>query len=781
MRLLRKSLIAPSLALLLATNLYSASFTVDKIDAIKAIEKISELSKVPFIVDKNILKGITTNTIENIDNLEEALRLMFEGTGIEATVQNNTIVIKKLSSVKVINGTYILDEVSVKSNTLRSTTENSNSYTTGSMNTATKLDLSIRETPQSVVVITKQQMEDFNYNSFEDIVNNTAGLRASKTDTDRVYMTARGFEIDYYQLDGIPTSRYITLEDLSIYDRVEIVKGANGLMSGVGNPAASMNLVRKHANSKVFKGDITLQGGSWDTYKGTVDLQTPLNSDGSIRGRIVASYADQNSYKDFYSKESNTLYAVIDVDISDNTQVSVGASRLESKPKGTTWGGVPIYFSDGTLTNFSPKDSFVTDWAYYNKETESAFLNFEHYFDNDIKIKANYSYYKTSSETNMLYMNYSNLDKNTGLGTSTTSPWKSNGKDVDNTFDIYASIPFELGNKEHEIIAGIMYQKKDSDNFGQKSSKVDLSGNSIYNWNANIPEPTYESKIRSGENSSEQKSAYIVGRFSLLDDLTLITGGRLTNYESNDKFNNYLYKNNNVFIPYAGLVYNIDENHSIYTSYTDIFQPQDNKDKSGKKLDPREGNNYEIGIKGEYLNKKLNTGLTLFRVQQDNVPTLAGVDPITGDSYYTAEKGSKTEGIEFDLNGEILDNWNVGFGISYYEMKNAKGERRSTLTPQTQVMLSSTYKIGDLTFGGNVHWRSEFYTDLATPAGKIRATQDDFFVVDAMARYEFNKNLSAQLNINNLFDKEYYSNMVYSNQYIFGDPRSAMLTLKYKF
>ncbi|RBQ28101.1 TonB-dependent receptor domain-containing protein, partial [Aliarcobacter vitoriensis] len=93
-------------------------------------------------------------------------------------------------------------------------------------------------------------------------------------------------------------------------------------------------------------------------------------------------------------------------------------------------------------------------------------------------------------------------------------------------------------------------------------------------------------------------------------------------------------------------------------------------------------------------------------------------------------------------------------------------------------------KIGDLTFGGNIHYRSEFYTDITTPAGKIRATQDDFFVVDAMAKYEFNKNLSAQLNVNNIFDKEYYANFIYSgsrSQYIYGDPRSATVTLKYKF
>ncbi|RBQ27921.1 TonB-dependent siderophore receptor, partial [Aliarcobacter vitoriensis] len=599
------------------------------------------------------------------------LNSVLEEHNLKAIEEDSIIYIIEKPKYQNFGNTTVLDEISVNSgNYLGSTTENSNSYTTGSMNTATKLDLSIRETPQSVVVITKQQMEDFNYNSFEDIGNNTAGLRASKFDTDRVYINARGFEINYYQLDGIPTSRFLTLEDLSIYDRVEIVKGANGLMTGAGNPAASINLVRKHANSKEFTGNITLQGGSWDTYRGDIDVNTPLNQDGSVRARLVTSYGEKDSYKDFYSKDSKTLYGVVDADISDNTRVSIGASYLKQESKGSTWGGVPTYFSDGTLTNFSPEDSFVPKWAYADKEEKSAFLNLEHYFENEIKIQANYSYYNTSEKNNQAYyINATNLSRITGLG-ATMSSWKSRSEDVDNTLDLYASIPFELGNRNHEIITGIMYQKREINNFSyDRLTNIDISNNSVYSWNANITEPIYDSETRSGKTTNEQKAAYVVGRFSLLDDLTLITGGRLTNYESDDKFNKYSYKNKEVFIPYAGLVYNIDENHSVYTSYTDIFQPQDNKDKSGKKLDPREGNNYEVGVKGEYFNKKLNTGLTLFRVQQDNVPTLAGVDPITGDSYYTAEKGSKTEGIEFDLNGEILDNWNVGFGISYYEMK----------------------------------------------------------------------------------------------------------------
>ena len=686
------------------------------------------------------------------------------------------------------NTNTLLEEITISQEQSNSAsnnvTEGTGSYTTKSMNTATKLDLSIRETPQSIVVITKQQMEDFNYTSLEDIINNTAGLNPSKFGTESVYMTARGFEIDYYQIDGIPTSRYTPVIDLSIYDRIEVVKGANGLMTGAGNPAASINMVRKHANSKEFTGNATISAGSWDTYRGDFDISTPLNSDGSVRGRIVSSYGEKDSYKNYYSKDTTVLYGVVDSDISDNTKVSVGAGYQKHEPKGSTWGGVPAWFSDGTATNFSPKDSFVAKWAYSNKIEKSAFVNLEHYFVNDIKIQANYSHYNIEDKNNQTYMNSTNLNKTTGLG-ATLGSWKARSEDIDNTLDLYASIPFELANRSHEIITGIMYQKRDIDSFSYKAtSNIDISNNSIYSWNSNIPEVTYESEKRSGKTTNEQEAAYIVGRFSIVDDLTLITGGRFTNYESDDKFNNYVYEQKNIFIPYAGLVYDLDENHSVYTSYTDIFQPQDNKDKSGKRLDPREGNNYEIGIKGEYFDKELNTSLALFRIEEDNVakndPSGAFV-PGTITVASIASKGVVSKGVEFDINGEIIDNWNLGLGLSHFEAKDAQKENVSTNNPRTQVILSSTYKIKQLTFGGSIDFQGKTYNDTTSPLGKTRIQQDAFAIANVMTKYEFNKNLSAQLNINNLFDKEYYANFVYGNQYIYGDPRNTTLSLNYKF
>lgn len=682
-----------------------------------------------------------------------------------------------------------LEEIKVSEEVNSQYSEDTNSYTVKQMNTATKLNLSIKETPQSVVVITKEQIEDENLESIADITSNVAGFNSPTWDTERVYITSRGFEVDYYQIDGIPSNYSGDVQqDLSMYDRVEIVKGANGLMTGAGSPAASINMVRKHANSKEFTGNVSVSAGSWDTYKGTIDVTTPLNEDGSVRARVVAKYGDEDSFLNYYNKETKVLYGIVDADISDDTRIFLGASQQKNDATGSTWGGVPAWFSDGSDTNFSRSTSITPDWTSWNTETKSVFSGIEHYFRNDIKLNANYSYLEFDSNSKLTILGYGVFpDKTTGKGISSNYLWKGESKDKEHNIDIYSSIPFELANKNHEIILGLSYnQIKSISNTASVISETafdaDVLNNSVYKWNSNISEPIWGDSSRTADSKTEQTAAYLVSRLSLTDSLNMILGARVTKYEYNNILSNYGYEHKNEITPYAGLVYDLDDNHSIYTSYTSIFKPQENKDESGKYLDPKEGKSYEVGIKGEYFDNRLNASLSLFRMEQDNVAEKAGVNSTTLEDYYKGVDGTTSKGIEIDIRGEITDNWNAALSLVSFEAKDSEDKDVSTTAPRNQVVLSSKYKLGKYSFGGSVNWQDKFYSDVTNPLGDSeRLTQDDVVVVNLMAKYELTKNLSAQLNINNLFDKDYYSNIVYDMQYIYGDPRNTTVSLKYKF
>ncbi len=787
MNLLKTSIIAPSLALLLSTNLFAQeNYTIQNKTLTEALEIISKKANIPYIAEESLLKGKKAPILENVNGIKNALSKILKNTNLEAIIKNGTIIIKK-KVTKEEESSSSLGEVEVIERT-GNNTEGINSYTITSTNTATKLDLSLKDTPQSIVVVTNQELKDKNIQTFQDLTSSVVGFHSPTWDSDRIYISARGFEVDYYQLDGIPTTYDgdATDQNLIMYDRVEIVKGANGLASGAGNPAASINMIRKHANSRKFEGEATLTAGSWNERSATIDLSIPLSQDGRVRSRIVAQKTNKESFRDFYSKKQDTFYGIIDADLSDQTKISFGASYIKSKIKGSSWGGLPVFFNDNSFTNFNNSTAFVPKWSSYDKKTTSIFSNFEHIFTNDIKINANYSYNEVMASPKMT--NFGGYpDKGTGLGLNMSWGILNDKNKIKNqVLDLYSSIPFELGKQEHEIIIGAMYNnnKRSSSSFWEDNT---VPAQSVYSWNGNIQEPTYT--LNSKNNMSAKESAvYVVGRFNLLDDLKLITGARISNYkfDSNGWGTPASYKIEKTITPYAGLVYNIDENHSAYVSYTNIFKPQQNKDINNKILDPKTGNNYEIGVKAEYLDKRLNTSLTYFIIQQNNVAEETGnIIPGTNENAYRSVDGVKSKGIELSVKGEITDNWNVDFALYNFSKKDQKGKELSTLTPKREMSLFSKYKLDKLSFGGGISWQDDIHTNVTNYSGdEIKVTQEDFYLVNIMGKYDFTKDLSFQININNLFNKEYYSNITYGSYgggYVFGDPRKISGQVNYKF
>ncbi|WP_418178925.1 TonB-dependent siderophore receptor [Aliarcobacter lanthieri] len=762
-------IIAPALAFLLTTSLNAEQFSITNLSLKQAIEEISKKSNMPYMVDGKLLEGKKAPNINNIEGVENALNEILKGSGLEATIENNTILISPTQgAIKVINGTYILDDVSVKS-TFGSITEDTNSYTTGSMNTATKLDLSIRETPQSVKVLTQEYLQDANIDSSHKLFDNITGLSPYRAD-ERYTVYGRGFVVDYYLFDGLPTTDLVSDYDLSIYDRVELVKGANGLMTGAGNPALGMNFIRKFANSKEFKGNIDLSAGSWDDYKVSTDIQTPLNTDGTIRARFVAKHQDSKSFMDRYGEKRDTFYGVVDMDLTDTTYLSLGASYEKKDIDGARAGGLPAFYN-GQRTNIDRSKTINADWTYSDNEIKTIYAKATQYIYDDISLNLNYSH-KIVNQEQAIYQIWGASPTYNGYYYG----YAGDSESKKDNLDIYASIPFKLGGLEHEIVTGFMYNK---DEVTKANNQYGLAfDSSIVDPNKSVSLISPIIKTKSALNEAIQTGAYLAGKFSLMEDLKLITGLRVSNwkYNSENGSGNRDYKNE--LTPYAGLVYDIDENHSIYASYTDIFNPQTSKDKNDKILDPMVGKNYETGIKGEYFDGKLNTAISIFRIEQDGVAEIdkSGVNIVTG---WTAYKGATvvSKGLEFEVDGEITDNWNINFGIANFEAKNAQGEKFTTTSSRTTANLFTKYKINkDFAIGGGLNYKSKFY-DMDS-GEKIQ--QDAYIIANVMASYNVSKDLKLQLNINNLFDKKYYEGIAFFGMH-YGEPRSFAVNMRYSF
>lgn len=218
--------------------------------------------------------------------------------------------------------------------------------------TATGLNLDLRETPQSVSVITSAMMEDRQINNLADIVEHTTGLSISRYESNRGSMFSRGFKIESYLIDGVPTtideqwSAGEILSNTAIYDHAEVLRGSDGLMVGTGSPSAVINLIRKKADSREFAGNVAVEYGSWANRGLTVDLSTPLSTSGNTRLRVAGDYQQGDSHIHRLSNRSHVLYATLEQDIGDDTLVSAGFSTQDNHTHNPSWGGTPAWMVD---------------------------------------------------------------------------------------------------------------------------------------------------------------------------------------------------------------------------------------------------------------------------------------------------------------------------------------------------------------------------------------------------------------------------------------------------
>lgn len=667
-------------------------------------------------------------------------------------------------------------------------TEGSKSYTTASSNTSTKLNLSLRDTPQTVEVFTREYLDDRNIQSFQDLLNNITGVSISRTD-ERLNAYARGFQVDYYLIDGLPST--LTLSDgdpdLSLYDRVEVVKGANGLMTGAGNPAMGLNMIRKHANSKELTGKVTGSAGSWDNYSSTADISAPLNSDGSLRGRMFVKNSQENSFMDFYNKERRIAYGVIDYDISDKTKLSVGANYQELERNGVRWGGLPAFYTDGTRTNFSRSTIVSSDWTYWNTDSTEVFANFKQNLFNDVDLNVAYAFRRDDVKTNILYTG-GRVDKATNTSAlSNVSAYSSFDSTDENNIDVFISAPFMIANRKQEIVLGGSWNKSEvkENKFGGSfytgKNVLNVDKLSYDNMNTKLVIPL--DMTQKGELSETTQSAgYISGKFHVLDPLKIIAGLRVSNWESGDReFKNEL-------TPYFGIIFDIAKNYSWYASYTSIFKPQARKDENDKYLDPIQGKSFETGIKGAFFDDHLNASLGIFRIEQDNVAQLLvdengenvkikdpNGNPTANNAYYATD-GVTAKGIEFNIDGEINENWGLSFGATNFDATDAKGVDVLTLSSRTTADTFLKYKNEAWSAGVGLNYYSKIYTG----TGANRIERDDLYLASAMLGYRFDQNFSTQININNIFDKKYYEGLG-ANSMNWGAPRSATISFKYNF
>ena len=755
-----------------------------------ALQKLGQASGLQVVYEPAAIAGKTAPSVSGQMEPNVALQRLLAGSGLVGSVQGSTVSVTAPVTAAAGGSAVELGAtaVSATGDSLagQATTENSGSYTTGKMSTATKLGLSIRETPQSVSVITRQRIEDQGMSDINDVVKYAPGITLRKFGGDRQAFQARGFTIDNIMYDGLPTSvGQLTLDtissaDLAMYDRVEVVRGATGLMSGAGSPSATLNLVRKRPTATP-QVSVTTSAGSWDRYRTEVDASNKLNEAGTLRGRVVAAYEDSNSYIDEREKQRQTFYGVLEADLNDSTTWTIGASKQRDDAT-SDWGSLPSGPNGENL--HLPRSTFLSnDWAYWDRDNVSLFTDVTHRFDNGWSAKLAAA--KIWAESNT-FSSYLGAPVN---GVYSQFSGQYDTTDVQTNLDATANGPFQLFGREHELIVGA----------SKRQEKFDQTGGfwgtgtpiNIYDFDHNLPKPAAGARTPyTGKNTATEEGLYAAARFNPIDPLHVIIGSRLSWYDYDNRSGTGDYKVTQEVTPYAGVVYDLNDTYSVYASYTEIFKPQTQQDVAGTVLDPMTGESYEIGLKGEYFDGGLNASVALFDMTQQNrayaIPDQPASCRASNRTCYEAAGEVRSRGVDTEISGALTPNWQFSAAytlvLSQYvkDRTYEKGDLFAPNQPKHLFKAATTYQLQGalekVRIGADVLAQSETYGRV----GRGHAVQDSYAVLGLMAGYRFDEHWDARVNFNNVLDEKYWQGIpTSSGSGTYGDPRNVMFSLKW--
>lgn len=650
-----------------------------------------------------------------------------------------------------------------------------------------KVPLKPRELPQSASVIDHERLEQQNLFSLDEAMQQATGVTVQPF---RLLTTAyyvRGFKVDSFELDGVPALLGNTAsspQDMAIYERVEILRGSNGLLHGTGNPAATVNLVRKRPQRE-FAASTTLSAGRWDRYRAEVDVGGPLSASGNVRGRAVAAYEDRDYFYDVADQGTRLLYGVTEFDLSPDTLLTVGA-QYQHIDSITNMAGVPMA-KDGSNLGLSRDTYLDVDWDRFKWDTYRAFGSLEQQLGGGWKGKVSAEYQEADSRLRYAG-SFGAIDPQTGDGGQLTgAAYKF--KSIQRSLDANLNGPVRLFGLTHELLGGVTYAQGETRQDTARFLNLPNTPVNVYRWDPHgVPRPQIGQYTSPGTTTTTQKGLYALGRIKLAEPLTLVVGGRESWWDQDTPATRF--KPGRQFTPYGGLIWDFARDWSWYVSYAEVYQPQaDRQTWNSEPLSPVEGKTYETGIKGELADGRLNLSLAAFRIDLENNPQ---EDPDhsgpPNNPFYISGGKVRSQGFELEGTGYLTPYWSLSAGYTYTsteylkDSQNDSGTRYSTFTPRHLLRLWSNYDLPwqdrRWSVGGGLQAQSDYSVDYRG----VSMRQGGYALVNMRLGYKIDEHWTAAVNVNNLFDRTYYQSLFnpnWNNRY--GEPRSFNVSLRGAF
>lgn len=754
------------------------------------LAEFAAVAGVQLVFEPQMLEGLRSDGLHGRHSIQEGFSHLLADSGYEAIAQAGGGYSLRQASPAAKPSPEPeearLSPVTVTANYLASTanvmTEGTGSYTTNAV-TIGKAPMSLRETPQSVSVVTRQQMDDQSITDVSDALRTVTGVTVLRQGT---YIdsggTARGNAVAF-QVDGAQQhySDFQSPFDAAIYDRVEVLRGPAGLLSGGAFSGATANLVRKRPQAE-RRIAAALGVGSWEERRQELDVTGALTDSGALRGRMVLVNEDKGEWRDNLESGKWLVNGALAYDLAERTTLTAGATRQRAEAK--SWVGLPTYTDGRPLDLPRSATIYVTPWNRHSFESDNLFLELEHRLEGGGRVKL-------TAHRDERSVDMARVFPGAGVAANGTVPLTAQNiqrNDDATSADGFLDLPFAAWGQRHHLLLGFDYSE--SRTISRNRVRANYVSIDIQDFNpGSVPEPDWDTLSLTGNfhQTIRPKSygSYGSVRLKALDRLTLIAGGRLSWWET-ETFNHVNgtttgYDANAEFTPYGGVVYDLSRALSLYASYSKIFVPQNQLTVGGEQIKPRAGDQWEVGVKGEWLDGRLNAYTSIYRIQDEN---RALADPANPGFSVPAGK-VRIQGVDAEISGELLPGWHLTAGYAYTDTEYLTGTAAQTgqpfapTTPKHNFKLWSLYHFAEgtalhgLDVGGGLRAVSGGFYQNPSIVGK------GYAVASLRLGYRLHPNVQAALNVENLFDRDYLEragNLTNNNYY--GAPRSFMLTLR---
>jgi catecholate siderophore receptor len=646
--------------------------------------------------------------------------------------------------------------------------------------TATKTDTPLLDTPQTVAVVTREQIEDQALRGLGDVLRYVPGVTVNQGEGNRDQITLRGQNTtaDFF-LDGVRDDVQYFRPTYNI-ERVEVLKGPYALIFGRGGGGGIVNRVQKAPSAEALI--FGAEGGinTFGAWHAALDVNAPLSATGALR--VNAFYERLDNHRDFFEGERFGINPYLAVEFTPGWKAGLSYEYLNDDRVPDR--GVPSLAcaqpcTPGPLTG--NRDTFFGVPGVNRTGLEAHLVKAR--LDGALASNLSWSTTVLYGDYDKYYTNvYANGPASGPAGTVALAAYTDPTTRENILAQSNLVADFALGGTSHKLLLGLEYGNQSSTN--QRRNGV-LSNPTLNLANIVYPTVTFPAINRNTVSDVTVLSVYAQDQVGFGEVVDLVVGLRYDRFEIDGidlaAGNRAFARTDEVVSPRIGLIVKPRPEMSLYASYSRSFLPRAGDQflsltPSTQALAPEEFTNYELGAKWD-LAPQLNLTAALFQLDRTNATTPDPANP--AQTILVGE--TRTRGAELSLVGRLLPTWQVSAGYTYQDAKLRGNDTvRLANVPEHQLAVWNRFDVTPaLGLGlGVVHQSGQF---AAIRTGPATTRLPAFTRLDAALFYTVSENLELQLNVENALDEEYFSDAHNNNNITPGAPLNARLTARVRF